>query len=66
MQSFLIFALFPMKFFESSMNRIFLRLHILASNYSILHSKRMKDERILRIILLGFSPKPFGNLILRE
>ena len=32
-------------------NRIFSSLHILSSNYSILQSKRVKDERILRIIV---------------
>jgi len=51
---------------DRSTNRIFLRRNILASNYSILHSKRVKDERILRIILLGFSPKPFWETDSRE
>ena len=45
---------------------IFLRRNILASKHRILHSKRVKDERMLRIILLGFSPKPFWESDSRE
>jgi len=55
-----LFSPFPSSMFlYHTTNRIFLRRNILASNHSILHSKRVKDERILRITLLGFSPKPF-------